>query len=152
MPTPLNRIEQRALQASLNDAVSAIDEGRWAWANGTFSAAHMSLVTTGHTGLIKLQAEHRDKRLVLCEDTLQAMTDYEDIAAGLLAAFDSLHTDRKQESVKTPSGAWAVSRRILLRDRAYQHALVCTNPAVGIRELDQWESELRQSKLLEDAA
>ena len=141
----LRPAEARALKNNCNAAIDDIEAGREAWYDGEFSAEHLAGVLRGQVTLAKYLAEHSDKRLILHFDTLLLMRNYEQIGADLLACYCALQGDRHEERVRSPSGRYAMSRRLIIADRAYEHAVVCTNPAVGAIQLDQWKDDLRHS-------
>ena len=147
----LPRSEHRALQRTLNEAAGAIEDGREAWAAGSFSYDHVVKLRFAQTTLAQLLAEHDDRRCCLHEDTRLCMRFYEQIAADLLDAFVALQGDRHEELIRVRTGRIA-RRRLIINDCAYEHSVPCTNPAVGLLQLDAWEQNLRANLQVRMAA
>ncbi len=176
MPAPhLTRKDERALEAKLNQAVSAINQGYLAWeATGRSCAGkmvgksipevmkaaaqaypdhHLLAVSHAQRTIAAQLARFEDGpgyNLDLCQEhTLNPLANYEEMAANLLEDIAYLKGDRQEEAIKTPTGKWAVSRSLSIKGQTYSHAALCTNTAVGTQELDDWESRLRASELFQ---
>ena len=148
----LPRAARQALQRELDEAACAIDNGHLAWQRGAFGPENIAGIIKAQTTLANRIAEFEDKREPkLCTDSMRA---YEQMAADLLEGIAALNApDRIEDSVRSPTGSWIMSRRFLLDNRQHEHAVVCNNPAVCRRELDQWEAAVRAAApLMRDAA
>lgn len=149
MPPPqgYSRQDHKTLRLLLDSTRDTINECHLAWQMGAFDSNHVQRLTSSRNNMIKILAHHRDKVLLLDVDTIELMCQYEELAGNLLEGAAQLTAGdaRKEEAIKTPTGNWAVSRRLLINDKSYEHALVVTNPAVAQKQLDEWEQKLRQS-------
>ena len=148
----LSRADRLKLQRDLDEAARAIDNGHVAWERGAFGPENIVGIIQAQTTIANRIAEFEDRRAPhLCTDAMRA---YEQMAADLLEGIAALNApDRQEDSVRGPTGGWIMSRRFLLHNRQHEHAVVCNNPAVCRRELDQWEGEIRAAApLMSDAA
>lgn len=170
----LTRKDERALEALLNSAIHAINQGYLAWENtGRVCAVKMighSVEAVMKTAARQYPDHHLDAvahaqrtiaaqlarfedgpgyNLDLCPDHfLCPLANYEEMAANLLEDIAYLRGERQEEAIKTPTGMWTLMRTISIDGQTFRHAALCTNPAVGSRDLDQWEHELRNSAFL----
>ena len=148
----LSRADRLKLQRDLDEAARAIDNGHLAWERGCFGSENITGIIKAQTTIANRIAEFEDRREPkLCTETMRA---YEQMAADLLEGIAALNApDRREESVRSPTGSTIMSRRFVHDNRQHEHAVVCNNPAVCRRELDQWEGEIRAAAtLMRDAA
>lgn len=142
----LPRAKHTALHREFNAAIADIMTGKQAWADGSFDSGHLIKVLDGQVKIAQRLAEFEDRRYMLHPDTLDAMRWYEQIGADLLASFTALtNEERYDETIRSPSGRYAVARRLILGDKGYEYSVLCINPAAGLLQLDAWEAELRTS-------
>lgn len=148
----LPRATRLALQRDLDEAACAIDNGHLAWERGAFGPENVAGIIKAQTTLAHYIASFEDKQPPFVDT--EVMRTYEQMAADLLEGIAALNApDRVEERVQSPTGSWIMSRRFVLDERQHEHAVVCTNPAVCRRELDEWESAVRAAgPLMRDAA
>lgn len=145
----LSAVEHRKLQSILDRATHTINVSKVAWAADAFDSDHAEKLVHARALIAQELARYEDGpryRANLCWHTLDAMRDYVIAADGLLEAFDAIvRPGRSEEWIRSPTGQWAGSRRVLINNSAFEYAVVCMNPAVGRVELDEWEDSVREN-------
>lgn len=143
----LTKQQHNELRTILDTAQRVLNSGHVAWTTGQFTEYHLSSLYVIHHEVSQQLALHSDKQFLLDGNTLNSMRDYAQLAEALIdSAEEAKDADsRTEETLKTPSGSFAVSRRLLIEGKAYEHALIVTNPAVAEKSLDEWERKIRQS-------
>ena len=136
---------KRQLQADLGGCVAVIKDAYLAWERGVFCSLHLADVIRARDMLAAGIAKYDDARAaVIPDETLDGMRYWEDLAADLLDGVTALNEASKEERVKTPTGSWAITRRILISGKAYEQFYIAANPAVASKYLDEWETTMRR--------
>lgn len=148
----LSRTERRNLQNILDEVACAVHDGHMAWQYGKWSIHNIRALSDAHRKMVRQLAQFQDRTYLECEETLCAMRTYEQLATDLLDGIAKLGGTQDDELIRTPSGAYAVSRQLVLAGRQYQNAVVCNNPAYAALQLDEWEQHVRLTHNLGAAA
>jgi len=149
MPQPRLVDIKRRLDTVLEDAAKVYYRALAAAENNTWSDHHAQALTKRVLTISELLACCTDGRWygMLGEETLEGMLDYTLESEELLMKTAAPNNECRDEQIRTSSDRWLLARRLKIDGVGYQHDIVCTNPAFGFRQLDEWENKLRASLL-----
>ena len=138
--------QQQELEATLNRAAKVYNRALAAHERKRFGREHQDALTKAECDIAQLLAYYEDGEGwgVLCPSILANMLDYCDDAVDLLDEAAPM-LGRRQERLRVGLDRWVVTRVITVNGIDYLNERACTNPAVGLLQLDAWEDELRTS-------